>query len=257
VSPDSISAIGRRLRAEVIGTGAHGRRFGHLRRSYHQARAALGAPPVARQVRQDGLTLLSLSALSDLWAVASDMDEREVPGSVIEAGCARGGSAIVLASAKSAGRPLALYDTFGLIPPPSSVDGEGVEARYAAIVEGRAAGVGDRPYYGYVPNLEAEVLASFSEYALDENMVTTYKGRYEDTLRPDGAVSLAHIDCDWYESVKVCLDRIAPALSPGGVMVIDDYETWEGCAVAVDEFLATTSLPFKVRWRSRLHLVRS
>lgn len=81
------------------------------------------------------------------------------------------------------------------------------------------------------------------------------EGLFEDTIRPSTPVALAHIDGDWYESVKVCLERIWPALPPGGVMVVDDYDAWSGCRTAVDEFLSGRPDCRVERW-SRLHLIR-
>jgi O-methyltransferase len=51
-------------------------------------------------------------------------------------------------------------------------------------------------------------------------------------------VALAHIDCDFYEPTKLCLDKWYPVLSPGGFMQFDDYDAFMGCRKAVDEFLA-------------------
>jgi hypothetical protein len=51
-------------------------------------------------------------------------------------------------------------------------------------------------------------------------------------------MALAHIDVDWYEPVHVSLERIEPRLSPGGALVIDDYEDWSGCRRAVDEYFS-------------------
>jgi len=50
-------------------------------------------------------------------------------------------------------------------------------------------------------------------------------------------IALAHIDCDWYEHVKYCLNHIRDLVSRYGVIVIDDYSDWQGCRKAVDEFL--------------------
>ena len=55
----------------------------------------------------------------------------------------------------------------------------------------------------------------------------------------DAPVAFAHIDVDWYEPVKVSLERIFPYLSAGGCIVLDDYHDWGGCKKATDEFLAT------------------
>jgi O-methyltransferase len=49
---------------------------------------------------------------------------------------------------------------------------------------------------------------------------------------------LLHIDGDWYESVKVCLDALYDRVVPGGIIQFDDYGYWKGARKAVDEFMA-------------------
>ena len=49
-------------------------------------------------------------------------------------------------------------------------------------------------------------------------------------------ISLLRLDTDWYESTKVELNLLFPKLSKGGVLIIDDYNTWSGCKKAVDEY---------------------
>ncbi len=51
-------------------------------------------------------------------------------------------------------------------------------------------------------------------------------------------VALAHVDCDFYDPTKLCLEKWYPALSPGGIMQFDDYNAFSGCRKAVDEFVA-------------------
>ena len=43
---------------------------------------------------------------------------------------------------------------------------------------------------------------------------------------------------------------------PGGVLVIDDYDSWSGCRRAVDEYFADKKDRFEWVTRARLHLVR-
>jgi Macrocin-O-methyltransferase (TylF) len=178
---------------------------------------------------------------------------------MIEAGCALGGSALVMARAKSRARPLYLHDVFGMIPPPTEEDGERVAARYREIVEGVSEGIGDDVYYGYQPDLERSIRRSFQRHGMpvERSRVTLVKGLFEDTLRPTEPVALAHLDCDWYESVTTCLERIVPLLVPGGVLVVDDYWTWDGARRAVDEFFAGRDRDFEFVEASRLHIVRS
>jgi asparagine synthase (glutamine-hydrolysing) len=60
----------------------------------------------------------------------------------IEAGCALGGSAILLATVKNRRRPLHLFDVFGMIPAPTAEDTQEVHDRYRTIVEGKSSGIG-------------------------------------------------------------------------------------------------------------------
>ncbi len=122
---------------------------------------------------------------------------------------------------------------------------------------GRATWRDDKPFYGYVHDLEAEVRASLVRHGLDpaEHAIRLVPGLIEETLEIEGQVALAHVDCDWYEPVRACLERIGPRLSPGGRMILDDYDDWQGAREAVDEYLASNP-EVRAERRSRLHLVR-
>ena len=48
------------------------------------------------------------------------------------------------------------------------------------------------------------------------------------------------LDTDWYESTKHELEHLYERVTPGGVVIIDDYDYWEGARKAVDEFIAST-----------------
>jgi asparagine synthase (glutamine-hydrolysing) len=190
------------------------------------------------RVRDEKLTYLSQARLLALGSACRTTERKLRRGTIIEAGCALGGSAIVLCAAKSAARPLVVYDTFGMIPAPSGHDGLDVHERYQVIKSGNATGIGGDRYYGYIDDLLSRVIESFHAFgfAPDEHAVTFVKGMFQQTLQVTSPVSLAHIDGDWYESVMTCLTRIEPFLLPGGRLVIDDYFDWSGCRTAVDEY---------------------
>lgn len=143
-----------------------------------------------------------------------------------------------------------------MIPPPSTKDGEDVHKRYEEIVTGRSEGLKGHTYYGYQKNLLTVVENNFEQagFTLLDNNVSLIQGLYENTLYIDEPIALAHIDCDWYESVGLCLERISPCLVSGGVMVIDDYYYYSGCRQAVDEFLSTYGNQYRRVEKSRLHL---
>lgn len=215
-------------------------------------------PSIVREVRADSLTYLGVHPLTDLYEQVKQLDVRGIEGIIIEAGCALGGSTIVMTAAKDKSRPLYVYDTFGMIPPPSAEDGQDVHDRYEKIKSGQAKGIGGQKYYGYEENLIDRVRESFTRHRVpaEEHNVHLVQGLFQDTLHVSQPVALAHVDGDWYDSVMVCLERIAPHLVPGGVLVIDDYYHWSGCRKAVDDFFRDRRNDFEFVVRSRLHVIR-
>jgi O-methyltransferase len=193
---------------------------------------------IMSQIRDRKLTYLSDSRLKVLAELCLANERRHVPGVIIEAGCALGGSSILLCASKSPQRDLLIYDVFEMIPPPTNKDGTDVHERYAVIKSGQSKGIGGGTYYGYMDNLLNQVKEAFSElgYPIETNNVFLIKGMLQETLNVSQPVALAHIDVDWYEPVKTCLERVFPQLSAFGAIVIDDYQDWSGCRTAVDEF---------------------
>ena len=69
-----------------------------------------------------------------------------------------------------------------------------------------------------------------------------YKGYFPETTKDlkDETFALVHLDADLYQPTIAALNYFYPKLSPGGVIIIHDYNhTWEGIARAVDEFKKT------------------
>jgi asparagine synthase (glutamine-hydrolysing) len=249
------------LQAELRATR---RKLRKARAELRAARAQLesGLPAqVERTIaraRSEHLTYLKPERLRELARAVREIEERGVPGLIIEAGTARGGSAIVLAAAKARERPMKVYDVFGMIPPPGEHDGDDVHERYAKIAAGDARGVGGDTYYGYRDDLYEEVTESFSRLGvpLGEHNVELVRGLFQDTIELDEPVAFAHLDGDWYESTMTCLTRIAPLLAPGGRIVLDDYAKWSGCRTAVDEYFAGRD-EYRFEHGAKLHVVRA
>ena len=231
-----------------------------LKHRYLPVEAARELDPAYREliraVRRKRLTYLSANRLAVLAHTCDAIERQAVDGVMIEAGCALGGSAIVLASVKRQERPFAVHDVFGLIPPPTEEDGDDVQERYEVIRSGQSRGLGGDRYYGYEPELRAKVAASFDRFGLDrtDRRVSLVEGLVQETLRVDGPVALAHIDVDWYEPVRHCLGQIMPHLVVGGSVILDDYFDWSGCRRATDEYLDPTDARF--RWDSEAGSLR-
>lgn len=224
----------------------------------NQMRSGWSCPDIVRLVRAESLTYLDPGALCDLFEVVRDLEDRNLEGVLIEAGCAYGGSAMVMATAKSKDREFYVFDTFGMIPPPTLDDGGDVHQRYEEIKSGKSKGIDGKPYYGYEDNLLQKVIETFEKHGLspEQNRIHFVKGLFQDTMKIDEPVALAHLDGDWYESVMTCLRAITPNLVRGGVLVIDDYDAWSGCRKAVDEYFNDKRTDFEFRHKSRLHVIK-
>ena len=79
------------------------------------------------------------------------------------------------------------------------------------------------------------------------NNVKTYKGLFQDTV-PHASnidkIALLRLDGDWYDSIKICLENFYDRVVIGGVIIIDDYSSYDGCKKALDEFMDSKNLTF-------------
>jgi O-methyltransferase len=158
----------------------------------------------------------------NLIRIAQEIDERLVPGAVVECGVLDGGTAALMAvGTKSSGRPVHLFDSWKGLPETTEEDGEA------------------RMWTGEVVGSPRRVISVFNLLCVDLGRVTFHKGWFQDTFPRSSIekVALLHIDGDFYESVKISLNKWAPLMSQGGYIQIDDYDSFIGCTKAVDDFL--------------------
>ena len=182
--------------------------------------------------------------LTNVYALARDVEARGLTGAFVEAGVARGGCAGVMAAvARDAGgrRLTWLFDSFQGLPEPGPEDGE-LARRYAAgRLGGRLETIGR-----CVGPIEVVRELLFERLGLDEQAVRLVPGWFQDTLparRAEvGPITLLRLDGDWYASTKVCLEQLYDQVVPGGWVILDDYGHWEGCRRATEEFLAARGL---------------
>jgi asparagine synthase (glutamine-hydrolysing) len=205
----------------------------------------------ARGVRDNRLTYLTPAKLRSLEAVLRRIGRDGIMGDFLELGVALGGSAILIASRCPPDYCFHGYDLFGTIPPPGPEDDERSHRRYEEIRSGKSNGIGGDTYYGYLDDLYGRVCRSFAAFGIevDGGRVVLHKGLFEETLDPADPrpVAFAHIDCDWYDPVRYCLEALSDRLTPGAFIVLDDYNDYGGCRKAVDEYLAGTD---RMRLRS-------
>lgn len=74
------------------------------------------------------------------------------------------------------------------------------------------------------------------------------KGDVMETLRttvPE-KIAILRLDTDWYESSKFELEMMYDNVTPGGVVIFDDYYLWEGQRRATDEFFQARGIDPKL-----------
>lgn len=196
----------------------------------------------SRKVQEKKLTYLSTAKFNSMASCMQAIKNDAVLGDFLEFGVALGGSGICIASELDGTRRFAGFDLFGMIPPPGDKDGPIPQGRFDVIKSGKSEGIGGDKYYGYISNLRDVVIGNFMQFGLrvDGEKIALVQGLFEDTLphQPERTIAFAHLDCDWYDPVMYCLNYVTPRLSPGGFIILDDYNDWPGCKKAADEFVA-------------------
>jgi len=125
-------------------------------------------------------------------------------------------------------RQIWLYDTFtGMVAP-------GEEDRIASSGEA----LSERKPEGWWSSPLDEVKNTLTCSDLGSEKYRFIEGPVELTLETDIPERLAvlRLDTDWYESTMKELEVLYPRLSPGGILIIDDYGHFTGARKAVDEY---------------------
>ena len=186
-------------------------------------------------------TMTSVERMYALWQAVRHVRRAAIMGDYVECGVWRGGSsmlaALTLAEEGDTSTRLWLYDTFEGMSKPTerdrAFDSDTSVAEHWDRIASDGGAILARASL-------AEVRANMTATGIDPRRIVYVVGKVEETLPrevPD-RISLLRLDTDWYESTRHELEHLYPRLSPGGVLIIDDYGHWAGAREAVDEFFA-------------------
>ncbi|XGV98056.1 MAG: TylF/MycF/NovP-related O-methyltransferase [Leptolyngbya sp. BL-A-14] len=232
----------------------------------HPPQSAEAAPPISQPSASEEQPILNPveqiiqkvrpysmvpnSGLEFLIQSVQSVIHRQIPGAFVECGVWKGGCAAAMKLAEQSAQPhslraLHLFDSYEGLPPAQPIDGPMACSWQQAV---------DSP--GYFDNCAASletVQQTFSQLGLLDSTVKFYKGWFETTVpqfvqqHPEMQIAILRLDGDWYESTKVCLEHLYPLVVEKGIVIIDDYYAWDGCAVAVHEYLGKHSLNHRIR----------
>jgi hypothetical protein len=171
-----------------------------------------------------------------------------IPGDLVECGVWMGGCsfAMLLAQRYAYGeirRPVWMYDSFEGMSPPSPEDGD-LAAHWWVEAQNRPK---DRVDNDYCIAPIDKVMAAGEQLGLGP-YVHIRDGWLAKTLPVHQPINIAilRIDCDWFQPVKCVFDHLAPKVSPGGSIIVDDYYAWEGARLATHEYLAKHKRPWPI-----------
>ncbi len=159
-----------------------------------------------------------------------------LPGDVCEFGVAQGATSALLASElQNSDKNLWLFDSFEGLPAPTEND----------VLKDDIFNLGSmQAYRGTMRSGIDEVTARLRQLNFPVSRTKIVAGFIEQTIRQPqlpGAVCFAYVDFDFYEPIRTALTYLDRVLTPGGCVVVDDYDWFStGAKTAVDEFMQLT-----------------
>ena len=186
-------------------------------------------------------TMTSWERLQGIAIAVNYLNANEIQGDFVECGVWAGGSigAACLVDEKFGSRDYWLYDTFEGMTKPALHDGE------IAISEFRRL-ESENGYSDWCRVSVNDVKENLSNLGLSLERAHFIQGDILKTLldpvNVPKQISLLRLDTDWYESTKIELEILFDLITPGGVLIIDDFGYWEGSRKAVEEFFQRRAL---------------
>jgi hypothetical protein len=212
--------------------------------------AALTPDEAARIGEARPYTMTSPERLLANMDAVTYVVQRGIPGAIVECGVWRGGSSLVMIRALQglgvSDRDVFLYDTFTGMTKPTSLDTSRFDEPALEVWEDTPPS--ETPWndaFGPAAFNVEDVRGLITATGYPGDRLHIVAGPVEETIPgtiPEG-IALLRLDTDWYESTKHELHHLYPRLSPGGVLIIDDYGHWEGARRAVDEYLSGLPAP--------------
>lgn len=189
------------------------------------------------------IVLATPQAVVSLARAVDYVVANEIPGAFVECGVYRGGSVMAiirtLLMQKRTDRDIFLLDTFEGMPKPDDRDvyytGEVAEKTWNHL---QRPGMEEGSQWVFA-SLD-EVQTRIMSMGYPQERIHFVKGMVEDTV-PNQAperIALLRLDTDFYSSTRHELTHLYPRLSPGGVLIIDDYGAFSGAQLATDEYIA-------------------
>jgi O-methyltransferase len=190
-----------------------------------------------------GFTMIPDGAFIDNLDLCDEY--KNVAGDYVECGVWRGGMSAAVSELLGKERMVHLFDSFEGLPPAKEIDGQEALDWQKNVT---SPGYYDNCTADESFTMDAMKLARHQKYKL-------YKGWFQNTLPgiQTSSIGILRLDGDWYDSIMVCLEVLFPKVVTGGIIVLDDYYTWDGCAKAVHDYLSKSASASRIyQWNNQV-----
>ncbi|MDT5019318.1 MAG: O-methyltransferase [Mycobacterium sp.] len=190
-------------------------------------------------------TMTSIERMYALYQATCHVLDCEVPGDLAECGVWRGGSVMLMAytllSRGCTDRTIWLYDTFDGVSMPDDNDVHEMSGRLARDILDETERSQDDPFWAVAPRALVESNLRRTRYPMHRFRFVEGDVRATIPGEAPASLSILRLDTDWYQSTRHELEQLYPRLSPGGVLIVDDYGYWRGARKATDEYFQTVN----------------
>lgn len=175
---------------------------------------------------------------------------RSVDGVLVECGTWKGGCALAMLMTQRAlygavPRKVYLLDSFQGLPTATQKDGplanqwQNTQSRDVVYENCRCP--------------QDDVVQNLARFGFGEADYEIVPGWFSETARPlaqrlsEEGIALLRLDGDWYESTMDCLQSLEPIVRENGIVILDDYYAWDGCARALHEYISRQDFSYRIR----------
>lgn len=179
--------------------------------------------------------LIGTSPFEGLSILDALYETKEIDGDICEFGIAQGATSRLLATwlmEENSKKNLWLFDSFQGLSEPTSEDR----------LKDDIFNLGGMKEYGGTMAFGQEVAKKkLAQINFPQDRLRMVPGFIEETIKNEDlpeTVTFAYVDFDLYKPIKVALSYLKRTLSPGGIIIVDDYDFFStGAKKAVDEFI--------------------
>lgn len=176
--------------------------------------------------------------------------KNNLPGVLLECGTWRGGCAVAMLLVQrelfgNVVKPVYMLDSFEGLP--------SVDSRDGPLAAAWQAGADKEKFFDNCKAAQKDLENLLSQHHFKESEYFVIRGWFDHTVPLVASelygqgIAVLRLDGDWYSSTDVALKHLCPITCERGIVIVDDYYAWDGCARAVHDYVSSVDLPYRIK----------